>query len=103
VYIGSDGIPVPASDFDGDGKTDPAKFVTSSNALWYQESHSGTWKGIYLGPGTYNYVAACDFDGDGITDPATFVPSTGALWYTESSTGAYKGVWMGGGTYTIVN
>jgi len=41
---------VPGSDFDGDGITDPAKFVDSAGAIWYQESgNSYTPVGVYMG------------------------------------------------------
>ncbi len=56
MYIGSDGAPVPASDFDGDGITDMAKYLTGSNTLWYLASSTSSWVGLYLGPGTFTYV-----------------------------------------------
>ena len=76
---------VAGSDFDGDGKTDPALFLSSANALWYLASSSGTWQGVYMGPGSYSIVAGSDFDGDGKTDPALFYSTGGAnaLWYLE--------------------
>ncbi len=61
------------SDFDGDGKTDPALFFASSHSLWYLQSSTGAWHEVYMGAGTFNYVAASDFGGDGKTDPAEFV------------------------------
>ena len=94
---------MPGSDFDGDGKTDPALYFAGSHSLWYLQSSTGTWQGVYMGAGTYNYIAASDFDGDGKTDPAEFVPSTGTLWWLQSSTGTWNGAWMGSGTYDIVN
>ena len=63
---------VAGSDFDGDGKTDPALFLSSANALWYLESSTSTWQGVYMGPGSYELVVGSDFDGDGKTDPALF-------------------------------
>ncbi len=89
-------------DYDGDGKTDPAKFVTSAGALWYLASSNATWQGVYMGPGTYTYVNAADYDGDGKTDPAEFISSSNALWYLASSTGTWQGLYMGPGTYTLV-
>ena len=50
---------VTGSDFDGDGKTDPALFYTvgGANALWYLESSTSTWQGVYMGPGSYLVLA----------------------------------------------
>ena len=90
------------SDYDGDGKTDPAKFVSSANALWYLKSSTGTWQGVYMGSGTYLLVGGGDYDGDGMTDPAEFISSTNALWYLKSSTGTWQGLYMGPGSYQMV-
>ena len=90
------------SDFDGDGKTDPAKFDLSTNTLSYLESSTNTWQDVDMGAGTFEYVPRSDFDGDGKTDPAMFVPSANALWYLESSTSTWQGVYMGPGSYTYV-
>ena len=92
---------VPASDFDGDGKTDPAQFVTNTQVLWYQESSTFTWRGVYMGSGAYNYVAASDFDGDGKTDPAKFIPDTGMVWWLQSSTGTWNDADLGVATSDI--
>ena len=81
---------LPASDFDGDGKTDPAQFDSSR-------------QGIYMGSGTYNYVSGCDFDEDGKTDPAKFDPSMQVLWYLRSSTSTWQGVDMSAGIYEVVS
>jgi hypothetical protein len=83
------------ADFDGDGKTDPAKFVAGT--VWYIKSSTGTWEGKYIGSdGTY--VRGSDFDGDGKTDPAKFV--AGTVWYIKSSTGTWEGKYIGAdGTY----
>jgi hypothetical protein len=80
------------TDFDGDGKTDVAKFVSSTGSLWYVNSSTGAWEGKYLGTdGTY--VRGSDFDGDGKTDPAKFV--AGTVWYIKSSTGTWDGRYVG--------
>ena len=96
---------VAASDFDGDGATDPALFDTigGANVLWYLESGTATWQGVYMGPGTYGYVSASDFDGDGATDPAEYVPGTQTLWWLKSSTSTWDNASMGTGTYDVVN
>ena len=94
---------LPASDFDGDGKIDPAQFDISSQVLWYQGSISSTWQGIHMGSGTYNYVSGCDFDEDGKTDPAKFDPSMQVLWYLRSSTSTWQGVDMSAGIYEVVS
>jgi RHS repeat-associated protein len=101
---------VSGSDFDGDGKTDPAKYVTSSATLWYIESSTATLKGVYVGAAAGDYIGGApatrvagtgdggltpprraDFDGDGKTDPAKYdadsiryLPSTGGTWQTIS-------------------
>ena len=77
------GGPVTISDFDGDGKSDPAKFDASTNTLSYLASSTATWQDVDMGAGTIAYVPRSDFDGDGKTDPAMFVPSANALWYLE--------------------
>jgi hypothetical protein len=93
--------PAP-SDFDGDGKTDPAKFDSSTNTLSYLESSTGTWRDVGMGSGTIEYVRRSDFDGDGKTDPAMFIPAAGSLWYRESSSSTWQGVYMGPGSYQLV-
>ena len=103
IFIGFDGTPVMASDFDGDGRTDAAKYLDASNVLWYRDSSTGQWHGTYLGAGAFKYIAAADFDGDGRTDPAKFDPSTGSVWYLASSTGAWNGMWLGQGVFDVVN
>jgi len=94
---------VEASDFDGDGKTDPALFISAANAVWYLESSTSTWQSVYMGPGTLESVAASDFDGDGKTDPADFIPAVSELWWFKSSTSTWDGLWMGSGIYDVVN
>ena len=94
---------VAASDFDGDGQSDPALFVAGAHALWYLESGTCTWQGVYMGTGTYSYVSASDFDGDGKTDPAEYVSGTQVLWWLKSSTGLWDGAAMGTGSYDVVN
>jgi hypothetical protein len=79
------------ADFDGDGKTDVAKFISSTGNLWYVKSGTGAWEGKYLGTdGTY--VRGSDFDGDGKTDPGKFV--AGTVWYIKSSTGTWDGLYI---------
>ena len=92
--------PLPGSDFDGDGKADLAKYV-SAGAIWYQESSTTTWQGVYIGAdGTP--LAANDFDGDNKTDPAKLVSGSNTVWYKESSTGTWKGVYLGSGAMEYV-
>ena len=86
------------SDFDGDGKSDPAKFDSSTNTLSYLELSTSTWQDVDMGAGTIAYVPRSDFDGDGKTDPAMFVPSANALWYLEFEqqylAGGLHGTWQ---------
>jgi hypothetical protein len=90
-------------DFDGDGKTDPAKFDLENNTVWWLKSSSGTWDGLWLGNESYTYVSGSDFDGDGKTDPAKFIPSTGTVWWFRSSDGNLDGKWLGSDSFTYVS
>ncbi len=57
VYLGPGTFTyVPAADFDGDGKTDPAKFDIGSKVLWWLKSSTGLWDGVYMGTETYDVV-----------------------------------------------
>ena len=86
---------VAGSDFDGDGKTDMAKFVAGTGTLWWVSSITHTIASQPLGTDTFTYVPASDFDGDGKTDPAKFHQDTGGLSWLKSSTGSWDGAWMG--------
>ena len=80
-WLGSDTFAyVSASDFDGDGKTDPAKFYSGTGTVWWVKSSTGITDGQWLGPDLFTYIAGSDFDGDGKTDPAKFYPGTGTVW-----------------------
>jgi len=95
VYVGSDGEYIPASDFDGDGITDPAKYVAAAGAVWYYGSADSTWHGVYMGGlGGGDYVPGSDFDGDGKTDPA-HTDSAGNVWYIGSSDSTLHGHFIG--------
>ena len=93
---------VGGSDFEGDGRTDPAQFNSTINALWYFASSDAAWHGVYLGPGTYGYVSASDFDADGRTDPGHFDSASNVLWYQQSSDMTWYGEYLGPGTYDYV-
>jgi len=75
------------NDFDGDGKSDPAKFVPSTGVVWWLKSTTNTWDGLWLGGDTFTYAPNSDYDGDGKTDPAKFYPAAGTVWWVKSSTG----------------
>ena len=64
---------------------------------------TGVWHGVYLGPGTFQYITASDFDGDGKTDPTKFDPVGRGLWWLKSTDGLWGSKYMGGDTYQIVN
>ncbi len=89
-------------DYDGDGKTDAAKFVSSTGIGWWLKSSTGLWDGKWLGSDTFAYVSASDFDGDGKTDPAKFYSGTGTVWWVKSSTGTLDGQWLGPDLFTYI-
>ncbi len=91
------------NDYDGDGRTDPAKFEPATGMLSYLSSKTGAWVNVFMGSDSYSIVPGSDFDGDGRTDAAKFVPAANALWYLASSTGTWQGIYMGPGTFTLVN
>ena len=66
---------VPASDFDGDGRTEPAKYYSGTGNVWWVKSSTGVMDGAWMGSGTFTYVPGCDFNGDGKTDPARLTPA----------------------------
>ena len=54
-------IPTPPpngtfSDYDGDGKSDPAKFYPGTGTVWWLASSTGSWDGLWLGGDTFDYV-----------------------------------------------
>ena len=76
------------SDYDGDGATDPVKFVPSTGKAWLgQLQHRRCWdEARPWASDVSSYVPRSDFDGDGKADPAKFL-SSGALYYIESKHG----------------
>jgi hypothetical protein len=95
---------VPGSDFDGDGKTDPARYNSGTGELRYLASSTGTWVYMYVGTGSqYQYVPSCDFDGDGKTDPTKFNSSFNELRYLKSTTGTWGNINLGAGTIQVAN
>ncbi len=73
------------SDFDGDGKTDPAVLRNENgNAVWYARTTAGV-TAQHFGLGTDRFVPA-DYDGDGKTDPSVF--RNGSWWIYRTSTGS---------------
>ena len=90
-------------DFDGDGNTDPAKFISSAGSVWWLKSSTGLWDGKWLGSDTFAYAGASDYDGDGKTDPAKFYSATGTVWWVKSTTGLLDGQWLGPDTFTYIS
>jgi uncharacterized protein YjiK/outer membrane biosynthesis protein TonB len=95
-------LPIPPSDFDGDGYSDPAKFYESNGTVWWMQSSTGTWQGEWLGSDTFEYVSG-DFDGDGKSDPAKFYQETGTVWWIPSSSGVIEGEWLGPDTFDYIS
>jgi len=82
------------SDFDGDGRTDPAKYVPAAGAVYYYRSTTSEWDSAYVGVDG-EYVRDSDFDGDSKADPAKYVPAAGAAWYLGSADSTWHGVYIG--------
>ena len=93
---------VAASDFDGDGKTDPAKII-SGGILYYYSSLSSSWVGVSIGTGYTSYIAGCDFNGDGKTEPAKWTSSTHMLSWLNIGTGTWTNIDMGTDVGSIGN
>ncbi len=94
---------MPASDFDGDGRTDPAKYYSATGNVWWVKSSTGTMDGAWMGSGTFTYVPGCDFNGDGRTDPAKYDASTHTLSWLNVGTGTWTDIDTQAGTYTLAN
>ncbi len=79
-----------SSDFDGDGKSDPVKYVPGTGTAWWLKSTTGLWDSAYLGSDVAEYVGRSDFDGDGRADPAKYVSGTQSSWYLSSRRSACR-------------
>jgi len=88
--VGAFEVSQTPTDFEGDGVTNPAKYVPAAGAVYYYQS-SGS---AYLGTDG-DYILNSDLDGDGKTDPAKYVASAGAIWYLASADNAWHGVYIG--------
>ncbi|HUF02924.1 MAG TPA: FG-GAP-like repeat-containing protein [Aridibacter sp.] len=92
IPFGQNGDKPIASDYDGDGMTDPA--VYRDGAWFTYRSSDGTFSGFQFGISTDIPVPA-DFDGDGKTDAAVFRPSTGVWYIYHSSNGSVRATQFG--------
>ncbi|MBU4200581.1 MAG: hypothetical protein KJ919_11760, partial [Verrucomicrobia bacterium] len=84
------------ADYDGDGKADPALYVTSISN-WYVKLSAMSYTLVTLNFGGPGYQAVHgDFDGDGKADPAVYQAATpsagsgqGGNWYVQLSGSGY--------------
>jgi uncharacterized iron-regulated membrane protein len=84
------------SDFDGDGKADPAAFDPDTGEITVRRSNSG-YDSFSLLVGDANSIpTVADFDGDGKADPAAFDPDTGKITVRRSNFGYDSfSLWVG--------
>jgi len=92
--IGAFEVSQAPTDIEGDGITDPAKYVSSAGAVYYFLSSEGGWGSKFIGTDG-DYILDSDFDGDGKTDPGKYVAAAGAVWYLGSADNAWHGVYVG--------
>ena len=79
------GLRPTQSDYDGDGKADPAVFRDSVEQLFVAFSASGYSAGTVTMECAGRLECSADFDGDGKADPAVYNPATGLLTVLLSS------------------
>ena len=79
-------VPV-RGDFDGDGKTDIASYLSSRGGWYFIDSSTHLERGVGWG-NPEDLPVPGDYDGDGKTDIAVFRPSQGRWYPIYSSTGA---------------
>ena len=79
---------MPASDFDGDGRTDVSIYRPVGSQWWYRRSGDRVVQAGRFGTDG-DLIAAADITGDGKTDIAVFRPSTGQWFVLRSEDGSY--------------
>ncbi len=85
VHFGQSGDVPVASDYDGDGITDPAVY---RNGQWFLLRSNAGFAAMSFGLST-DIPMPGDFDGDGKSDIAVYRPSNGT-WYIMGSTDGFR-------------
>jgi hypothetical protein len=79
-YFGVGTDQIAPADYDGDGKTDPAVFRSSTQFWYILKSSDGAWITQQFGVGT-DKPASADYDGDGKANIGVWRDTAGAFYW----------------------